>query len=78
MEQEESINELVRALNLKELEEELLEEELPRAGLIEETNEKLYDSNRKYMEQTRKFKEHLERKVEWDNGETKQIKRITR
>jgi len=59
MEHEDFIRELVDNLDLSEV-EEMFSTPLPEAEMIDEEIEALFDSNRDYLEQVRKFKEHLQ------------------
>lgn len=59
MEHEDSIGELIDNLDLSEV-EEMFSTPLPEAETIHEENEALFESDRDYLEQVRKFKEHLQ------------------
>lgn len=59
MEHEDSIGELIDNLDLSEV-EEMFSTPLPEAEMIDDENEALFDSDRDYLEQVRKFKEYLQ------------------
>ena len=59
MEHEDFIRELIDSLDLSEV-EELFSTPLPEPETIHEENEALFESDRDYLEQVRKFKEHLQ------------------
>lgn len=56
--QKDLIKELIEELNLNQL-KPLFNNPIPKARTIDEANKALFDSNRDYLEQLKKFKQHL-------------------